>query len=189
MTTPRGPNPANVRRAQTRRRNILLKEGFSNSEIRRLRLDTRQFTDPFVKELRQERRGIDVVTSRKEAQLAHRRLRAAIQRGADPEIVDIHRATRSRARLDVLRWAGLPQQMIEQFDLDMVQGNNRGLRYFLQQWNQLKTQGLTNSEARAEINQRLRRVTIDPGTGLDLIFEVYDQATLRQRSRAIRRAA
>jgi len=179
---------ANARRTRTRRRNILIGEGFSEAEIRRLKLDTRAMDDQFVQELREERRGVPAIEeSRRLARNAHRRLRGAVQRGALPEVADVHRAERSRARQDVLRATGLPRQLIEQFDLDMVQGNNKGLHYFTREWNRLKARGLTHGQARTEINQRLRRVTLDPErSGLDLIYEVYNESTLRQRRRAVR---
>ncbi len=192
MTTPQpGPSPSDNRRTRTRRRNILLKEGFTGPEIRRLRLDQFPMDERFVQELREDRRSVpDVRESRRQARLAHRRLRDAVQRGALPEVADVHRAARSRARLDVLRSTGIPRELIERYDLDMVQGNNRALRYFLQQWNQLKKRGLTHAQAGQVINSRLRRVTSDPErSGLDLIFEIYDDASLRSRRRAIRRAA
>ena len=188
MTT---PQPRPDRRTATRRRNILLREGFTGAEIRRLKLDQFPMDDQFVQELREDRRSVpDVRESRRQARLAHRRLRDAVQRGALPEVADVHRAARSRARLDVLRSTGIPRELIERYDLDMVQGNNRALRYFLQQWNQLKKRGLTHAQASQVINNRLRRVTSDPErSGLDLIFEIYDDASLRSRRRAIRRAA
>jgi hypothetical protein len=39
----------NIRRSRTRRTNILLREGFSKTEISRLKLDRRAMDDPFVK--------------------------------------------------------------------------------------------------------------------------------------------
>jgi hypothetical protein len=181
----------NIRRSRTRRTNILLREGFSKTEISRLKLDRRAMDDPFVKELRNERRGVPPIEeSRRLARNAHRRLKYTIATGGSPFTADIHRAERSRARQNILRAQGLPFQMVEQYDLDMVQGNNKGLHYFMREWNKLKVRGLTHAEARAEINGRLRRVTSDSErSGLDLIYEVYNEATLRRRRRAIRRAA